>query len=124
MGWVWGSVGQAGWAERLTGLCKRKLSFLGRTVGLSSTGREAAKRLGNAISLERLQSLWTRRAQELQPGAAGHGEAARFTVWRRRRCFFFLQSSPLACRAGRDSTGKEWGSFGLRKIFASVLGAA
>lgn len=32
---------------------------------------------------------------------------------------FSLQSSD-----GRDSTGMEWGSLGLRKIFASVLGAA
>lgn len=35
---LWGSVGQAGWAEGLTWLCKRELVLLGRTAGLSSTG--------------------------------------------------------------------------------------
>lgn len=65
---VWGSVAQVGWAERLMWLCKRELVSSGRTEGLSSMGREATKRLGNAGPGELRSCSLVLLPRERQPG--------------------------------------------------------
>lgn len=77
-----GSVGQAGRAERLAWLCKRESAFPGRTARLSSTGREATERLGNAGPGELRSCSLALLPAENQPGSlcrGGEGVAFSFS---------------------------------------------
>lgn len=105
----------AGWALWGSGLGFCGSGRVGREAdmaeqeGIVVPGKDWGSQLHGERGYKEMEWCRTWRAQELQPGAAAHGEAARFTVLRRGMCCFLLQCSPLACRAlmGETTLGRS-----------------